>query len=78
MAGGRTPQCIARRVQRIGNIAEIGHFATQLLQQTAQGEAIRVVDRTRPQRLAGHGQFITGEEHRDFQAAEYRQRREAD
>ena len=74
----RTYERIARALQIIRHDAEIVHLAAQRFEQTAQHEAVRVVDASGRQRLARHHQLVTGEEGRDTQPSIHGESRGSD
>ena len=73
----RLAQRRPRRRQVVADDAEVVHLAAEAAQQRRQQEAVRVVDGARRERLAGHRQFVAGEEAGDPQPAEDLQRSRA-
>ena len=78
-AAAALAQRCARGVEPVGHDAQIGDVAAGRLQQAAQREAVRVVDRAWAcSGCARHHQFVAGREQRHARPAQHRQRRRAD
>ena len=77
-AFGRLTQGLTGGFPRVGDDAQIQHFAAQPAQQRVEHEAVGVVDAPGRQGLAGHDQFVTGEEAGHARTTMYLQRGRAD
>ena len=77
IGSGRT-QRSARGFELVGYQPKVAHFAAETFKQRHQRKTVGVVDGPRRQRLAGHAQFITGEEYRHAHTAQHRQRSQPD